>query len=71
MGLALTRSQDHFEIGRHEDICSNCVSSLPPADRMEQVGKLTGKRIYKNYTPHGAVFCLCEDCLSALAKNCK
>lgn len=71
MGLALSRSVDHFELGRHEDICTECVSKLPPADKLNQTGKLTGKRIYKNYTPHGAVICLCQDCLAELAKGIK
>lgn len=71
MGLALTRSKDYFEIGKHEDICAHCASSLPASKRREQVGKVTGQRIYKNYTPSGAVFCLCEKCLAELGKSCK
>lgn len=71
MGLALKRSMDHIELGKHEDICTECVSSLHAADRLAQTGKLTGERIYKNYTPTGAAVCLCKDCLAELAKNAK
>ena len=71
MGLSLSRAIDHFELGKHEDICTECVSRLAPADKLNQVGKLTGKRIYKNYTAHGAIVCLCQDCLLELTKNIK
>lgn len=67
MGLALSKSSNNFEIGRHEDICSHCTSTMAPSDRAEQVGKLTGQRIYKNTTPYGATFCLCEDCIKEIA----
>lgn len=71
MGLALSRSRDFFEIGRHEDICTHCTSKLHPSERIEQVGKLTGQRIYKNHTPTGAVVCLCENCLAEISKGVK
>lgn len=71
MGLALSKSINHFEIGKHEDICTECVSKLPPADKLKQTGRLTGTRVYKTRTPQGSIVCLCQDCLLELAKGVK
>lgn len=69
MGLALHNSGKSFDVALREDICIECTRRLRGTDKVEHIGQLTGKRVYKGTSIRGENICICTDCMKKLASE--